>query len=171
MEIQISQTQTDTIYSVLLSQLQREEKNSRLYRTFAAIADLKSFTGVSAWFQKESDGELEHHKMIHEYMRDINLKPILMTQSEIDFDDITPLEMFCQSVQAENETLCGLNKIKDVALIDKDYMTADFIQTLILNQREEIKSATDWKNRFILSQDSPAAILVLDNQLLELVNG
>ena len=134
--------------------------------TFAGICDLQSFTGTAKYFHSESNGEAEHCKMIFDYMCDRDMNPVMQCLPEIEFDkEMSLLEMFCQSVQAEQNTLQSLYLVKKVSLDMADYLTFDWIQNLILNQREEIKTAIDWRNKFSIANESPAALLFLDHEL------
>jgi ferritin len=166
MEYEVVETPSNTVYSTLLNQLTLEQNNSRVYRTFAGIADLQSFTGAAKYFHSEADGETEHFKMIFDFMCDRDMNPVMQSLPEIEFNkEMSLLEMFCQAVQAEQNTLQSLYLIKKVSFDMADYLTFDWIQGLILKQREEIKQSIDWRNKFSIANESPAALLFLDNEL------
>jgi ferritin len=166
MEYEVQEPQIVTVYSTLQNQLTLEQNNSRVYRTFAGIADLQSFTGAAKYFHSEADGETEHFKMIFDFMCDRDMNPVMQSLPEIEFNkEMSLLEMFCQAVQAEQNTLQSLYLIKKVSFDMADYLTFDWIQGLILKQREEIKQSIDWRNKFSIANESPAALLFLDNEL------
>jgi ferritin len=104
--------------------------------------------------------------MIFDFMCDRDMNPVMQSLPEIEFNkEMSLLEMFCQAVQAEQNTLQSLYLIKKVSFDMADYLTFDWIQGLILKQREEIKQSIDWRNKFSIANESPAALLFLDNEL------
>jgi ferritin len=166
MEYEVIETPVVTVYSTLLNQLTMEQTHSRNYRTFAGIAALQSFNGASKYFHSAADEEMEDFRIIFDYMCDRDMIPLLIEQASIEFNkEMSLIEIFCQNVQIRQNAYQNLCLVKKVAMDMNDYLTFDFLQQLILNQREELKTSIDWRNKFSIANESPAALLFLDNEL------
>lgn len=167
---QVSQQEEkdSSVYELIVTQMNQENINSRVYQNFSGICDLKAMLGAEKYFYNQSQDEKEHQKKLYDYICTKGWVPTLKTVPEEEFNvEWSLLEMFAQAVQLEKENLTTISAIQKKALETSDFETFNFIGWFVQNQTSEIDEMTKWVQKFQLASESPAAILFLDEQLGE----
>jgi len=156
------------IGALLVAQMAHELKNYTLYKSFANYYGLEGIVKLETYFHKRATEEMVHHDWIHKFLSEADCRieyPIIEINKEQKIDSvITP---FVATVKREIETTELIYKIHELALEQKDYMTAEWLLNgLIKEQREE--ENTSRMARTIMEVDG--GIFNKSNRVLELLD-
>ena len=127
-----------TVGELLVKQIAHELKNRNLYLTYANYFSVEGIVDLEKYYRHRAEEENNHHQWIMDYLSDGDYKFIYPTveQNAEKFEDYaTP---FKQTVDREILTTQMLYAIYELALSEKDYMTASWLyEKLIKEQIEE----------------------------------
>ena len=158
---------TMTVNDALIRQMQHERTNAQIYLNFSGICDCQGLTGAAAYFKKQSDDELKHFQLIFDYCCDrVGFTPELLDIPRVEFNHQMFLyDMFKQAFDLEVLTTQKLCAIKRQAIEQDDFLTDTFLDVMILEQREEEKSAETWFQRASMLTQTPFGVILLDQEL------
>lgn len=155
-----------TIGELLVKQLAHELKNYTLYLTFANYFGVKGLPKLQEFYEKRANEEKDHHYWILTYLTNANY---IFDYPAIEANNVkieTYVDPFVASVEREVLTTEMIYRIYELAIAEKDFLTASWLyEKLIKEQIEEqglVMSCRD-----IMEQD--ADILVKTEQILELL--
>lgn len=166
-DTQDSLNETPSINQLLILQMQHEMINYRTYLNFSGICDSKGLLGASKFFRKQSEDELKHFNLIYDFCCDrIEFIPNLLELPAMNFESDMLLEsMLRSSLDLEQNTTFKLCYIKKQAIIQDDFITDSFLDSLINEQREEEKLAQIYYSRCLLFGGTTDGIMMLDKEL------
>lgn len=126
------------IGELLVKQIAHELKNRNLYLSFANYFSVEGIVDLEKYYRYRADEEDDHHKWIMDYLSEGDYKFMYpaVEQNTEKFDTyVTP---FKQTVDREIVTTQMLYEIYELAISEKDYMTASWLyEKLIKEQIEE----------------------------------
>lgn len=155
----------ENVEKVLNNQIKNEEHSSRIYMAMASWCDTNGFSGAAKFLYAQAAEETDHKlKMIH-YVNDRGgfARMEALEQPEHDFDNI-----FClfEKVLAHEEFITAeINNCYEVALQEKDYNTAQFLQWYIEEQVEEESTMNTILDKMKLAGDSKGSMFHIDKEL------
>jgi ferritin len=155
-----------TLSDLLVNQLAHELKNYNLYKTFANYFDVEGLVSLSEYYTKRAEEELKHHQWIYDYLTEAD---IIFQYPAIEANGYKVknyVEPFQLTVDREIETTDLIYKIYETALTEKDYMTATWLQQLLIPEQIEEENIT----RMALTiMEEDADLYVRSEQILELL--
>lgn len=133
-----SQTISDKVGGMLVTQIANEIHNHNAYRTFQNYYARRGYDELAKYYKKRALEELEHQTWILDYLNDCDLPYQYTTVKPVEYeinDDTDPLKI---TVDLEIETTIGIYSIVDQITEEGDWETFEWIQrTLVAEQHEE----------------------------------
>jgi len=142
MNRKLSQLNT-TVGDLLVKQLAHELKNFTLYNSFANYFSLEGLVDLETYFTKRAEEEKNHHDWILSYLHDADyrvLYPIVEQNKEQEVENW--LSPFTATVTREIETTQLLYAIYELAISQKDFMTASWLYEKLIKEQVEEESVS-----------------------------
>lgn len=156
---------SDKIAKLLNEQLINEFDNSHTYQQMAAWADIKGFSGASAFFMEQADEERVHMKGIFDYLLLMDKMPILKKVEVIKTDYNCHQDLFVEGFRLERHATKKINEIAKAAFTNDDFSTFEFIQKYIVEQREEEELFRKILDQFEILKDEANKDYFVDRSL------
>jgi len=129
------------VEKALIEQIMNEEHSSRIYLAMGSWCDTNGYPGAAKFLFRQSDEERIHQlKLIH-YVNDRTGYAVLKALPAPAFKFKSLLDVFEQVLKHEQFITDSINKLYEVALKEKDFNTAGFLQWYINEQVEEESNA------------------------------
>lgn len=156
---------SNELCSALNDQIGAEIYNSSLYLFIAGFLKNKGLDNLASLFEKQHQEELEHSKMIFDFLTDLNADVYI---PEIDgvkrgFSGI--VEIGKVYLEREIETTASLDEIKKMAIEQSNPVTEEFMREMIKLQRNEYKEATEFVDRAMNTGDDMKFVQLWDLSL------
>lgn len=156
------------IGDLLVKQLAHELKNFVLYSSFANFFSLEGIVDLENYYIRRAEEEKSHHDWVASYLRDADFRalyPAIEQNKEQTVDSwITP---FTATVTREMETTQLLYVIYELAISQKDFMTASWLFDKLIKEQIEEESIS----RMAVSiMESEGDIYLKAEKVLELLN-
>ncbi|MGE5424290.1 MAG: ferritin [Syntrophothermus sp.] len=153
------------VEQVINAQITREEQSSRIYLAMASWCQAKGYQGSADFLYAQTDEERIHElKFIH-YLNDRGGYAVL-TELEPPVNQFTSiLDVFTQVLQHEEGITASINELYAVAVEEKDYSTANFLQWFITEQIEEESSARNVLDKLNLAGEEKGGLFHIDKEL------
>jgi len=145
--------------------LNEELKSSYLYLSMAAYFEDKNLKGFSNWMKLQSQEEYGHAMKFYSYILQVGSK---VTLNQIDVPKSTwknHTEVFKETLDHERLITDMINKLVDLAILEKDHATHNFLQWFVNEQVEEVSTAEDIVNKLELVGDNRNGLFMLDREL------
>lgn len=129
---------SDSLGQLMVKQIAHELKNRNLYLSFANFFSVEGIVDLEEYYRKRAEEENNHHQWLADYLSEGDYKfmyPAIEMNTEKIVDYIDP---FNQTVDREIQTTQMLYSIYELAITEKDFMTASWLyEKLIKEQIEE----------------------------------
>ena len=127
---------------ILVKQLAHELKNRSLYLSFSNYFAVEGIEDLAEFFKKRAEEENNHHQWIADYLSDANYK-FIYPAVEFNTEKIeSMIDPFIQSIDREILTTNMIYTIYELALSEKDYMTASWLYDKLIREQIEEESLT-----------------------------
>ncbi|MCQ2247135.1 MAG: ferritin [Bacteroidaceae bacterium] len=153
------------VTNLLNKQINAEIWSAYLYLSMSLDATFKNLNGVANWFRVQWQEELEHAKILQEYMNSQDAKVELQPIKEVPNSWASVLEMFKDALEHEMEVTCRIHEIAMLAQKEYDYATFSRMQWFIDEQVEEEQLCKDLIHLYKMSSDNHALQYQLDKDL------
>jgi ferritin len=123
----------------LNTQVTLEFYSSNLYLQMSAWCDYKGLRGSAKFFKDHAAEEMSHMQKIFGYIQDTGALAIVdaIEKPEFKFTDLK--ELFTTTYSHEKMITKQINEIVNIALLEKDFSTFNFLQWYVAEQHEEEK--------------------------------
>lgn len=147
---------------LLNEQLKHEILNSQKYRYIGSYLKRIGLDNIGEYFLSQMNDELNHAKLITDYINDRDEKVISypIPSGVVDFNSLT--EIADVYLQTEQQTTMKLSVIANQALSEGDHILFEFMLTLQKEQREEESSALSYKNKADMADNDMKTYLIWD---------
>jgi ferritin len=156
------------IGDLLTKQLAHELKNFVLYNGFANYFSLEGIVDLQEYYTKRAEEEKHHHDWILGYLHDADFRAIysVIEQNKEQTVDswITP---FTATVTREIETTQMLYAIYELAISQKDFMTASWLYEKLIKEQIEEESIS---RMAVSMMEIEGDIYLKAEKILELLN-
>ncbi len=154
-----------TLQTAINEQINFELYSAYLYLSMSAHFEAHTLPGFASWMRVQNQEETGHAMKFYKYIFDrggvVTLKAL--AQPETKFK--TPLAIFQQVLEHEQQVTARITKLYELAVKEKDYATQNFLQWFINEQVEEEKNATEVIALLEMIGDSPVSLIMADRQL------
>lgn len=148
-------------------QVLMEAQSSQAYLAMGSWADIQpGLKGVTKFFFKHSDEERFHMlKLIH-YINERGGFAIVpaLAQPVLTFVSLKKAfeELFAHEVKVSE----SINELVDIALVEKDYATHNFLQWYVNEQIEEERLARECNDKLELIGDDKSGLYLFDRDIM-----
>ncbi len=151
--------------NALNEQIKKEEYSSRLYLAMASWCEANGFPGAAVFLYEHAEEERMHMlKMIH-FVNDRGAHAKLLDIEAPPLDYKSLLEIFTEILVHEQYITESINNLYQVAVDEKDYTTANFLQWYITEQVEEESLFGTILDRIKLVGNDKAGMFHIDKEL------
>lgn len=140
---------SEALIELIQKQVVHELSNELLYIQLSSMCKNDGFLNCSKWFKSQSEEESNHAKMCIDFLNEagVDVEISEIKKQELPERDIQGI--FKAALDREKLTTEHLNKIVDLALTEKDFVTMKFAQDLLYIQLAEEDEAMD---RYIVAK-------------------
>ncbi|MCQ2958652.1 MAG: ferritin [Bacteroidales bacterium] len=156
---------SDKMQDALNAQINNEMWSAYLY--LAMSADVLNFgmKGMSHWFRKQTDEEMQHAFKFMDYLESHFASIELRAIAEIPIVWENPESMFETALRNERKVTSLINNLCLIAENEKDYATIVFLQWFVTEQVEEEESVRTILDDLTKIGEDKAALFLLDKEL------
>lgn len=155
----------ENVVNAINIQIKAEEESSRLYFSMANWCEANGFAGSAAYLYAHADEERMHMVKLVKYLneRGATARTLALEEPQNNWENIQ--EVF-KGVLAHEELVTSLiNNLFEVCMIEKDYLTSNFLQWYIQEQVEEESSARSVLDKLELAGDSQGGMFHFDKEM------
>ena len=154
-----------TLLDAINEQINFELSSAYLYLSMSAHFHNENLGGFAHWMVVQYQEETGHAMRFINYLYDrgarVQLK--LIAQPATKFK--TPLDIFRQVLEHEQEVTAAIHRLYEIAAKEKDYATQNHLQWFIKEQVEEEKNASGIIRMLEMIGNTPVSLIMADRQL------
>ncbi len=156
----ISSTMNDAINK----QINAEFYSAYLYLSMAIYFESVDLSGFANWMRVQAEEEQFHAMKFYDYLheRDGKVELEAIEKPTVKFDGL--LEAFEQSLEHEQKITAMINDLMALAMDEKDFATANFLQWFIEEQVEEEASVKSIIAQLKMIDGKGHALLMFDRE-------
>lgn len=153
------------VQDALNAQIKNELQSHYIYLAMSAHFETTPYRGFASWMRVQSSEEYGHAMKLFDYLRSRNA-PIVLKDLEAPANGFgpRPIEIFQASLNQEETVTQQINDLYELAQMEKDYATLQFLTWFLQEQVEEENTVSDFIDRLKLAGDDPAGLLRLDDE-------
>lgn len=155
----------ENIQESINSQINAEIYSAYLYLSMSAYFGGINLPGFANWMKVQAQEEMTHAMKFFYYVIDrggkVELLPIQGPPTQWN----SPLEAFIDTLKHEEIVTDRINKMVDLAIAESDHATNNLLQWYVAEQVEEEANPTAIINKLKLSENAPAGIFMIDQEL------
>lgn len=146
-------------------QVNKEMYSGYLYMAMSASCTSMGLKGFANWFMVQYHEEMAHAMKLYDFVHSQGNRVKLMTidQPQIDFD--SPLAMFEKTLAHEKFVTGLIHGLVDVASVEDDSITRDFLQWFVKEQVEEEETAGKLLDKVKSAGNDDETLMNLDKDL------
>jgi ferritin len=153
------------VLNALNSQLNAELYSAYLYLSMEAYFESIDLSGFASWMRAQAQEELAHAMKFYDYIVQRGERVILPAIEEPPSKWESAQAAFEHVYKHEQKVTGLINSLVDLAVLESDHATNNFLQWFVAEQVEEEESASGVLQRVKLTADSPGGLFVLDSEL------
>ncbi len=133
---------TPEMSELLIKQLAHELKNYSLYKSFANFFGINGIFKLEQYWNLRAEEEKHHSEWIHDYLTEADVK-FTYPATEVNNEKFSDYEKpFILALDREIETTQLIYKICDLASSTGDYMTLQWLYSLLVKEQVEEENNT-----------------------------
>lgn len=145
--------------------LNEELFSSYLYLSMAAYFESKNLKGFATWMKIQSQEEYMHGMKFYDFINQVGGKVTLTQINAPKTSWKNIMEVFIETLAHEKYITDLINKLVDLAILEKDHATNNFLQWFVNEQVEEVATAEDLVNKLEMIGDNKNGLFMLDREL------
>lgn len=161
----------DVVATALNRQINAELYSSYLYLSMSAYCQAINYDGFAKWMAIQAQEEYSHGMKIYEYLQERGGRVILDAIAKPQTEWESPLEVFEQVYQHEQEVTSLIHQLVDLAIEVKDHATFNFLQWFVEEQVEEEAHADAIVQKLQMVAKSPNGLFMMDRELAKRGSG
>ena len=146
-------------------QINAELWSAYLYLSMAMDAEAKALKGIANWFFVQWLEEQDHARIFQNYLNARGAKVNLLPIAEVPQEWNSPLEMFKDTLEHEEEVTEMIDNLVRLAMAENDFATLSRLKWFVDEQVEEEDSASDQVADFERAGKDFSVLKKLDDQL------
>lgn len=155
----------DKVIEAINKQIKAEEESSRLYFAMANWCETHGYAGSATYLYQHADEERMHMVKLVKYLneRGAQAKTQALEEPQNDWKEIK--SVFKEVLKHEQKITDMINNLYETCTIEKDYLTANFLQWYIQEQVEEEASAHTVLDKLELASTSQGGLFHFDKEM------
>ncbi|MBN1970039.1 MAG: ferritin [Candidatus Delongbacteria bacterium] len=156
------------VAEALNNQVQVEAFSSNLYLAMASWCEVNGFEGAASFLYAHSEEERMHQMKLFSYINRAGGHAIVpeLEKPESDYENLK--SMFEKILEHEIFVTDTINKLVDICISEKDYLTNNFLQWYINEQLEEEDTFKKILDKINMIGIDGRGLYFLDNELKNL---
>jgi ferritin len=154
----------DSLVRILVQQVANEYRSAYLYLGMAAYFEKTPFAGFARWMRWQAREEMQHGRRIYEYLAARGAAIELKTIEAVPCNYDSPLAAFRAALDHEKLVSRWIRDCYELALLEKDYETVEFLNWFLREQVEEEEQAQLWVDRLEFAGEQKSALLSIDGE-------
>ena len=156
---------SEKMQKALNTHLNEEFYSSYFYLSMAAYFEAKNLKGFANWFRIQTQEEHMHGMKFFNFILQKGGKVSLsqINAPKIEWKDIP--EIFSDTLKHEQKITGLINKLVEVAMLEKDFATNNFLQWFVTEQVEEEANVEEIIQKIEMIGDNKSGLYMLDNEL------
>jgi len=155
----------ESVEEALNAQTNAEMYSAYLYLSMSASLSDKGLSGMAHWMRKQAEEEMEHAMKIYDYVIESGGKVILSDIAATPDQWDSAVEVF-EHVYAHEQKVTGMiHGLVDLASVEKDHATQNFLQWFVKEQVEEEDHSREILDKARLIGNNGPGLFVLDRDL------
>jgi ferritin len=149
----------------LNTHLNEEFYSSYLYLSMAAYFEAKNLKGFANWMRIQAAEEQMHGMKFFNFILQKGGKVSLgeIGAPKIEWKSIP--EVFSDTLKHEQKITGLINKLVEIAMLEKDFATNNFLQWFVTEQVEEEANVEEIIQKIEMIGDNKSGLYMLDNEL------
>ncbi len=148
-----------------------EAKASFIYLGMASWCERNGFEHSAQFFYEQSDEERQHMLKIFTYINEVGGNAVSPTVQDVP-QSYDSLKSLCQAFLGhEVEVTQSINKLMSHCYQESDFITINFLQWFVTEQREEEMTARRILDFFEVAGNDGVALYMIDKSIGDLANG
>ena len=127
----------DSMYQLLLNQIQVEAFSSQIYLQMSAWCDPKGYTGAAKFFRKHAEEERKHMLKLYDFLADKNLIAVTPALEAPQKDYVELIDTLEAALTHEYYVTDSYEKACEQACMEPSHQVFEFLQWFIHEQVEE----------------------------------
>ena len=156
---------SQNLQNAINGQIAAEMWSANLYLSMSYYFEAKGYTGFASWMKVQASEENEHADMLAQYVMKRGGKASVSAIEAVPQEWSSPLEVFEQVYEHECHISKMIDNLVDVAAVEKDKASQDFLWGFVREQVEEEATAQGIVDKIKLGGE--AALYHLDQKLGE----
>lgn len=148
----------------LNAQLNAEMYSGYLYLSMAAYFEDEGLNGFANWMRVQAQEELDHGMKFYDYIIRRGAKVVLEEIEKPQTEWDSTLAAFEHVLSHEQLVTSLINNLVDLAIVEKDHATNNFLQWFVEEQVEEEENAMEILGKVKLAGDSSQIIYMLNDE-------
>ncbi len=160
---------SENMERMLNEHINAELYSAHLYLSMSAYFKSIDLMGFANWMKVQFDEEMSHAMKFFEFVdsMDGRIKLKEIAAPPIYWD--TPLAVFQETYEHEKNVSKRIHDLVGISLQENDHATNNFLQWFVGEQVEEESSVKSILKKLKFVGDSPAALLMIDQELSQRV--
>ena len=149
----------------LNQQIEKEAFASSLYLSMSSWCDLKGMKGAAAFLRRQSDEERVHMLKIFDFLHDVDEHAMVpsIPKPESSFESINQIMQMVY--EHEKSVTQSIFKLLESCNKQDDFVTFNFLQFYVIEQREEESLMRDILDKIKLIGEGPNALYYIDLEM------
>ncbi len=153
------------IQEALNTQIEIEASSSQFYLAMASWAETQGYIGISQFLYKHSDEERVHMLKLVKYINERGGKATIPALEQPPREYNTVNDIFEHLLNHEISVTENINKVVDLCLNEKDYLTYNFMQWYVAEQLEEEALARNIMDKLKMIGNDKGGLYLFDRDL------
>ena len=154
------------VEEALNAQINAEMWSAYLYLSMAAYAHANGNPGIGNWFQVQFREELDHAKILFNYVIQRNGRVDLKAIDAVPTTWDSPLAVFEATLAHEQKVTSLINSLLALATAENDFATQSMLKWFVDEQVEEEENAHNIIDNLKMVKDNGYGLYVLDKDLI-----
>jgi ferritin len=160
---------SEKMQEALNDQMKWEFYSGFLYLAMAGYFRSRSLDGFANWMMIQAQEENAHALMFFAYVADAGGRPDVRAFDQMDNEYDSVSDVFRKTVEHEKLVTRRINDLMGLALEEKDYATAGFLDWFVKEQVEEVASPQKILDQLEMVNEGGNALMMLDRELAQRV--
>ncbi|MCK9616548.1 MAG: ferritin [Lentimicrobiaceae bacterium] len=154
-----------TVEKAINEQIKLEEHSSRIYLAMASWCETNGLPGAAAYLFKQTEEERFHLRKFINYQNDRGGFAKLQTLDAPEFEFKSLNDLFEKVLVHEELITSSISNLYEIAVNEKDFTTANFLQWFITEQIEEESTFRTIIDKIKLAGTEKGGYFLMDKEL------
>ncbi len=160
---------SEKMQEALNDQMKWEFYSEFLYLAMAGYLKSRSLDGFANWMMVQTQEEHAHAVMFFNYIADAGGRAEVRAFDQMENEYASVTDVFRKTVEHEKLVTRRINDLMALALEEKDFATAGFLDWFVREQVEEVASPQKILDQLEMTEEGGNALMMLDRELAQRV--